>query len=316
MFWNRGVLGLRVLMWACLCGCGPDAVKRACVGGSAGSLVSDSAAMRLDVYGAAGHCVGGQLAAGAGQPIVSHSYAKGEAIKLDVPPGPHALVLSTYADAGGSMLLGRGCLETTLQAGSQVCFDLLVGAPIGDGGGGDMPECSSAAECMLPGSIKDSCVAGHCAIGSCSAGRYDCDGVAANGCEATGPPGGGPGCCTGSAPSVSGSAMVAHDNGVGGTYFDCFPLGTPGVASSYNMTMALDAAASDSAQAGTASGGWTCAGVTSICKTAAANGKSGTCTCWGYASDGSAAAAALVGHVDVSSSGGCLCLVSSDPLWH
>ena len=89
--------------------------------------------VRLDVYGANAHCVDGQLAAGAGAPILSHSYAQGQAITLDVPPGPHAIVLSTFADTDGTQLLGQGCTEADLSAGSQICFDLTI-EPAPDGG--------------------------------------------------------------------------------------------------------------------------------------------------------------------------------------
>ena len=49
------------------------------------------------------------------------------------PPGRHALVLSTFADSDGTQLLGIGCTEADLSAGSQICFDLTI-EPAPDGG--------------------------------------------------------------------------------------------------------------------------------------------------------------------------------------
>ncbi|HWE30601.1 MAG TPA: hypothetical protein VHB97_21490 [Polyangia bacterium] len=129
---------LRSLIAVCVlvtvAGCGPKATKRACMGGAGGNALVDGAAMmRLDVYGASAQCVGGLLADGSGSPLVSHTYLAGQPIMLDVPPGPHVLVLTTYADEAGMMVLGEGCTATTLEAGSQICFDLTVGpAPVQD----------------------------------------------------------------------------------------------------------------------------------------------------------------------------------------
>jgi hypothetical protein len=132
--------GLITVWAACLAGavaslgCGSGVTKRACMGGSAPSpLVTDAAMVRLDVYGANAHCVDGQLAAGAGAPVQSQTFAQGQPIKLDVPPGPHAIVLSTFADADGMQLLGIGCTEADLSAGAQICFDLTI-EPAPDGG--------------------------------------------------------------------------------------------------------------------------------------------------------------------------------------
>lgn len=158
-------------------GCGPSAVKRACMGGSGGgnALVDGAAMMRLDVYDPSVACVDGVLPDGAGSPVLSHSYVAGQAISLDVPPGAHTLVLTTFADEAGTMALGQACTTETLQAGSQVCFDLTVlPAPIGD----DL----SVVSCTV---TPNSCPAG-----------YYCDGTSCqNGCAsdqdcANGPDGG------------------------------------------------------------------------------------------------------------------------------
>jgi hypothetical protein len=139
-------------------GCGPKAEKRACMGGSdQSSLVTDAAMVRVDVYGPSGHCADGMLVAGSGSPILSRTYGQGQAINLDVPPGPHAIVLSTFADSDGVQLLGVGCTEANLSAGAQICFDLTL-VP-GPDGGDDL----SGALCST---TPD----------SCPTGQY-CDGV-------------------------------------------------------------------------------------------------------------------------------------------
>jgi hypothetical protein len=67
------------------------------------------------------------------------------------------------------------------------------------------------------------CPFGACDYTSCDAGWADCDGNRANGCEL---------------------AVLAHANGVGGSYYDCYPLGTPGNAATYVQAMAQDACVS------------------------------------------------------------------------
>ena len=655
-------------------GCGPKVTKRACMGGTADNpLVADAAMVRLDVYGADAHCADGStLAAGAGAPILSHSYAQGQAISLDVPPGPHALVLSTFADADGTQLLGVGCTEANLAAGSQICFDLTI-EPGPDGGpdlsgavcstnpddcpagsyctglscapgckaDSDCPKndaglgvcdktthtcencsansdcgaapgatccnkhcvnvktdplncgscgglctggatsccngacsnpatdaqncgscgnacstlnamattcaaatcswtcnagfahclagnsgcdtnlagagdklcgsvcvaaasCCSSAECMsppapaacyntagtcsgvggscaytlkagskvcngttccnaingtcnsnctltcaagfadcdgnpsngcevnlasagkklcngaciaatscctaadcstppspsacyvtpgscpaagglcsyslksgsvtcgatccnaingtckpdcslncaagtgdcngnpsdgcedntntdpahcgscmnscnLPHTTSDGCAAGNCTVVTCAAGFYDCNGTASDGCEAAGPATG-PGCCSGTNPSATGTPMIAHNNGYAGTFYDCYPVATPGDPATYNPNLALDAAASYTTQTGTATTGWNCGNgtsqVTSVCKSLDPAGKSGTCTCWAYASGGAASADAIVGHTfNNTGNNGCRCQLATDPPW-
>jgi len=175
--------------------------------------------------------------------------------------------------------------------------------------------------CNLPHTTADGCAGGTCTVVTCAAGFYDCDGAAANGCEAAGPPSGN-GCCSGTNPAVTGTPMIAHANGYGGTFYDCYPVGTPGTPATYNATMALDAAASYPTQPGTATTGWNCGNgtsqVTSVCKSVDTNGKTGTCTCWAYASGGAAGANAVVGHTFSNlptSNAGCQCQLATDPSW-
>ena len=161
--------------------CGPKVTKRACMGGATDNpLVADAAMVRLDVYGASAHCADGStLAAGAGAPILSRSYSQGQPISLDVPPGPHALLLSTFADANGMQLLGVGCTEADLAAGSQICFDLTIEP--GPDGGDDL----SAGACTV---TPNSCPSGsYCDGTQCRPGcASDTD------CSAGGSPDGGP----------------------------------------------------------------------------------------------------------------------------
>ena len=172
-----------VAVLALVAGCGPKAIKRACMGsGTDNPLVSGAAMVRLDVYGANAHCAdGATLQAGAGAPILSRSYAQGQPITADIPPGPHALVLSTYADADGLQLLGVGCTEGDLAAGSQICFDLTI-VPGPDGGVDDL---AAPSACTVTPN-------------SCPSGSY-CDGTTCrpgcasdNDCSGSATPDGGP----------------------------------------------------------------------------------------------------------------------------
>src|SRR6185503_9228320 len=93
--------------------CHHDTVKRACMGGSdASPLVTAAALTRLDIYGSTAHCDSdGTIAADAGAPLVSRTYAAGDAVTLDIPAGHHALVLTTFADGAGTQPLGVACTE-------------------------------------------------------------------------------------------------------------------------------------------------------------------------------------------------------------
>jgi hypothetical protein len=79
-------------------------------------------------------------------------------------------------------------------------------------------------------------------------------------------------CCTGNV------CQPAHPNGLGQSYYDCNPLGTPGTPSTYTLQMAQEAAAAWSAS-GTASpvfcAGETCFGWTKP-------GTSADCAVWCY----------------------------------
>lgn len=80
--------------------------------------------------------------------------------------------------------------------------------------------------------------------------------------------------------TVDACTPISHSNGLGQTYLDCAPLGTPGVASTYTEAMANKARAA-----------WPFAGVDSALSCSGspdvlmryATGKG--CAIWGYASD-------------------------------
>ena len=187
------VVATGCLLWAI--GCGPQPLKRMCIGGAASALVSGAAVLRLDVYDATGHCADGALANSVGPPITSHSYRNGEPIKLDVPPGQYALVLTTYSDDAATVLLGEACTEANLQAGSQICFDLTLAPPPAgsvdlsaggcNGGTNDVNQCGGCSPCDQIHSVGASCVGGVCVYTACRTGFADCDtgGANSDGCE-------------------------------------------------------------------------------------------------------------------------------------
>jgi hypothetical protein len=114
-----------------------------------------------------------------------------------------------------------------------------------------------------------------CALGICSSfckeGFANCSQpeapTADDGCECEGD-----GCC-------SGGCQTKHNNGLGQHWFDCNPLGTPGTASTYSVTMAT-AARNAWDQTGTDAAGRCGAGPSeSACVTRQAAGE---CAVWCY----------------------------------
>lgn len=273
-------------------GCGDKVMHRACMGGAGGGdnpLLTGAALLRLDVFGADAHCDGGLLAPGAGAAIMSHSYARGEPITLDIPPGQRTLVLTTYADAAGTNLLGVGCTEADLTAGAQVCFDLtLVPAP-------DM---GVPLPCTA---TPDSCPMGSWCDGTtCRAG---CKAIAhSNGwggtyldCAPLGQPG--------VAPTTYSAAMANE-----AAFSDTAQSGTPSGGWLCGAQIMVN-------------GAWQCDPMgdctASICKPSGSANK-GACTCWVY--DATGAYAKRIGHTYHSSGtggdSGCLCPFDTDPTWN
>lgn len=98
---------------------------------------------------------------------------------------------------------------------------------------------------------------------------------------------------------------ISHSNGLGQTYMDCAPLGTPTVASTYTMTMVGEARAA-----------WPFAG-TNLSGTCSGTGASSymlktstSCAVWVYSKS-------LAGRVHLNSvDNTCLCATESDPTWN
>ncbi len=149
-------------------GCGGNG-KPCLAMGAMSDIVARAAVVRLDVYDAGARCAGGSVAEGAPPPSLSKVAAAGQPLTLDVPAGAHLLVLSAFADAAGTRLIGSACTTADVHAGQPLCLDLTL-AELPDlalPGGGDVdlarPACSPA---------PDDCPVGqYCASdGNCAAG--------------------------------------------------------------------------------------------------------------------------------------------------
>jgi hypothetical protein len=158
-----------------LSGC-PLKVERSCPSHVANPLVGNAAAFKLDVYskldkdGKTAPCAGNTVDHSSGAPDESHTYKRGEAIQLNVSPGRHTLVLTTFSDAAAQRLTGSACAEENLSAGAQFCFDLPVTASCSQVCG---KTCCNSAN----GLCNDSCGL------TCDAGWGDCNGDPSDGCE-------------------------------------------------------------------------------------------------------------------------------------
>jgi len=156
----------------------------------------------------------------------------------------------------------------------------------------DCGGCGNA--CDTSNSVGAACTAGSCTYSSCALGYSDCNTSApdTDGCECATPFCCGNGCAT------------IHSNGLGQNYFDCFPLGTPGSAGTYNLTMAQEARAA-----------WPMAGTdsTATCpgsQAAAFRQTSTMCAVWVYSGS-------LAGYVHLNAANNsCLCPSGSDPTWN
>jgi hypothetical protein len=233
------ILTVAVVATVGLSGCGTDGVKRACMQvGAPSSLVSGAALLRLDVYEPSVQCSGSAVNADAGAAEMSHSFAAGEKISLQVPPGAYTLQLTTFSDSAGTKPLGQGCTAATLSARANICFDLTLAAvpppemtpptQTFDGGCDEIMSAVNCGACGVVCSIASDSTARLCADGACmytcAAGHFDCNsgtGSDTDGCECPGN-----GCCAGTKAATSGSCQPMHSDGVGETYYDCAPVGT------------------------------------------------------------------------------------------
>src|SRR5260221_9602566 len=89
-------------------------------------LVAQAKLLRIDVYGPSTPCVGNHAPPTAGPPQVTQSFHPGDTITLDIPPGQHTLVLTTFADAAGTAVLGSACSFVDLQPGEKLCENLVL----------------------------------------------------------------------------------------------------------------------------------------------------------------------------------------------
>jgi hypothetical protein len=89
-------------------------------------LLSGAALVRVDVYdGTTTHCAGGR-AEPAATPLLSRSFPKGAAVRLDIPPGKRTIVMTTFSDAAGRTPTGSACSEADLAGGRTACVSLSL----------------------------------------------------------------------------------------------------------------------------------------------------------------------------------------------
>jgi hypothetical protein len=161
------------LVW--LAACGPP--RRLCISQMVGSIAAGAVEVRFDVYGPNVHCYLNAVDHSAGVPQASHMFGKSQRIELDVTPGTHTLVVTTFSDAAGAVPTGSSCLEQQLPAGGQLCFSLQV-TPIQVG-------CASAGATRCIASCCDP-LNGRCGAActvACDPGWGDCNFDASDGCE-------------------------------------------------------------------------------------------------------------------------------------
>ncbi len=119
-------------IWLCLAvslsGCKKESPNCPTMGVSA--ILMSAALVRLDVYSGGIGCNGDVIAAGAPAPSQTSVVKEGVAIKLDVPAGRHVLVVSAFADAAATQLVGSACSVVTLKADTPACFNLTLTPPL------------------------------------------------------------------------------------------------------------------------------------------------------------------------------------------
>jgi hypothetical protein len=142
-----------------------------------GSIAAGAVEVRLDVYGPNVHCYRNAVDHSAGVPQTSRTFGKSQRIELDIPPGAHTLVVTTYSDAGAAMPTGSSCVEQQIPAGALYCFSLQV-TPLEVG-------CASAGVTRCPTGCCDP-INGNCSAAcavTCDPGWADCNLDASDGCE-------------------------------------------------------------------------------------------------------------------------------------
>jgi hypothetical protein len=123
--------------------------------------------------------------------------------------------------------------------------------------------------------------------------------------------------CPGTACCGTGgtTCQPAHSNGpaasgLGNTYYDCAPLGTPGTATTYSSTMAMEACVAHTGDPAKCSDGWSCAaGDMAVCSQVPGT-PTPSCDCWEYLGP-------LAGHASIGdTTTTCYCNVAGDPTWN
>jgi hypothetical protein len=99
--------------------------------------------------------------------------------------------------------------------------------------------------------------------------------------------------------------MTAHSNGIGGTFYDCYPSGAPGTNNNYSLALAQDAANQDTSITGGNVSTGASGALLYVCKQ-----NPSVCACWSYYDTSTIN---LAGRV----SKGAMCSSPSvlDPLW-
>jgi hypothetical protein len=217
-------------------------------------------------------------------------------------------------------------VATDSGAGDSATSDTADSLPLGDTGvdsadAADAGDCGAVntiqncgacgVACETTRSLSPSCSSGKCSSGGCKIGNSDCNrgiaGANVDGCECTTPACCGTSCavthrnCTGTSCGALGQAYFVGDA--------CAALGTPGVATTYNLEMAQAARAASPMLSGSTDSEGTCtapgdAGAASLIVIRQATSQ---CFVWAYAGS-------LAGRVYVGAS--CGCPTTSSPTWN
>jgi hypothetical protein len=164
-------VALPIAIALALASCKPKAAP--CTTMSVSELVMRAALIRLEVYGAGARCDGNTVAAGAPAPSQTQVVTAGQPLRLDVPAGHHVLLVTAFADAAATQLLGSACTEADLKADHAACFNLTLSEPpdasmpgtIPDGGGADLSfvcshtpdDCPAGSWCAPDGRCAPGC---------------------------------------------------------------------------------------------------------------------------------------------------------------
>lgn len=138
--------------------------------------------------------------------------------------------VTTNVDNSDVPVDGRQCTSDVCTNGTPSNPPLASGTSCSQSGGklcdgsGNCVECLTGSDCA-----SGICQSNVCNSVTCGSGTVDCDGLSSNGCECSG------NSCCGT------SCSPQHHNGLGQTYQDCSPLGVPGNAATYTVTMANEA---------------------------------------------------------------------------